>query len=46
MNKVAPIGSQGDLAVRLRALRKVYKLYRNPAYRLRDILGLLPADKR
>jgi lipopolysaccharide transport system ATP-binding protein len=46
MNKVAPIGSQDDLAVRLRALRKVYKLYRNPAYRLRDILGLLPADKR
>ena len=34
------------MAVRLRSLRKVYKLYRNPAYRLRDILGLLPADKR
>jgi ABC-type polysaccharide/polyol phosphate transport system ATPase subunit len=46
MNKVAFISSEADVAVSLRGLRKVYKLYRSPAYRLRDILGLLPADKR
>src|SRR5262245_49759866 len=46
MNKVAFISSEADVAIRLRGLRKVYKLYRSPAYRLRDILGLLPADKR
>jgi lipopolysaccharide transport system ATP-binding protein len=46
MNKLAFVGSETDMAVRLRGVRKVYKLYRNPAYRLRDILGLLPADKR
>lgn len=43
---MAFVGSDADLAVRLRGLRKVYKLYRKPAYRLRDILGLLPAGKR
>jgi ABC-type polysaccharide/polyol phosphate transport system ATPase subunit len=36
----------GETAVRLRGLRKVYKLYRKPSYRLRDILGILPTDKR
>jgi ABC-type polysaccharide/polyol phosphate transport system ATPase subunit len=35
-----------DIAVRLRRLRKVYRLYRKPSYRVRDILGLLPADPR
>ena len=46
MNKMTPVSPEADIAVRLRNLRKVYKLYRNPAYPLRDIMGFLPSDKR
>lgn len=35
-----------EIAVRLRDLRKVYRLYRKPSYRIRDILGLLPDNPR
>ena len=33
-------------AVRVRNLRKVYRLYKRPSYRLRDIMGFLPDDPR
>jgi len=35
-----------DLAIRLRNLRKVYRLYRKPSYRIRDVLGILPDNPR
>ncbi len=46
MNKIAFAGTDHDFAVRARNLRKVYRLYRKPSHRLRDILGLLPNDSR
>lgn len=46
MNKIAFTSAERAFALRARGLRKVYRLYRNPSYRLRDILGLLPNNPR
>ena len=46
MNKIELAGAESDFAVRVRGLRKAYRLYRKPSYRLRDMLGLLPDDAR
>lgn len=44
MNKPEPL--QPDLALSLRDIGKVYRLYNKPAYRVLDLLGLCPASPR
>src|SRR5690348_13891181 len=34
-----------DVAVKLRGVRKVYRLYQKPAYRFLDLIGLCPAGQ-
>src|SRR5580704_14385216 len=46
MNKIAFTGAENDFAVRAQGLHKVYRLYRNPSYRVRDMFGLLPNNTR
>jgi ABC-type polysaccharide/polyol phosphate transport system ATPase subunit len=46
MNKIAFTGAANDFAVRAQGLHKVYRLYRKPSYRVRDMFGLLPNNTR